>query len=459
MGFDHHTGFFICHVFAGIVDDGVLCVVQECVDEVHLRFVERDDNDRLGSGFWVPGHLCLATLRSLRVTEAAQDFVCQLLGFDRVCTDGLIGKTGCFLHRSPIGVVLVQSAEFDGLLPYELAVDSAEVQCVGRRPTSRRKRQHRLVVDFGVAEGDQDLVFAPEVAEELQERDSGSIKLLEDALDVLSGRCSQHALAWNVPVGLVAIAVVVVEILSGKVVFDIAAPVRHEEAGRWHLFGVTNDDAGPTAAESTDGVGCWNLGCLVEDDEVERDGADGEQSRYRIWAHQQARHDVGERLAVLPDECPDGRLLPTDRLQFSEEILGFADFFGQRNPESFLALAYDARDPVPHQFPRVLIGAIEVGDAEIVLSPIEVVDVAGFEALEINGFQEPSPDSLFEIPDREGPIEHPVVKRGETALVQPGCAPDDRRPSTELEVSVLFSAVIQPSWLAFCPGFEKCPFP
>ncbi len=224
MGFGHHTGFFIGRVLERLLDDGVLFGAQEFGDEVHLRLVERDDDDRLCSGFCVPGHLRFATVRSLRIAETPQDFGGQLLGFDQVCAHRLIGKTAYFFHRRPIGMVLVLSTEFDGLPSYELAVDPAEVQCVGRSSAGRWKRQHRLVVDLGVAEGDQNLVLAPEVAEELQERDSGSFEFLEDALNVPGSRGYQNALAWNVPVGLVAV-IVIVEILSGRVVFDIAATV------------------------------------------------------------------------------------------------------------------------------------------------------------------------------------------------------------------------------------------
>ena len=62
------------------------------------------------------------------------------------------------------------------------------------------------------------------------------------------------------------------------------------------------------------------------------------------------------------------------------------------NLESFLALTDQSRDALPHQIAHVLKNPLKVGNAEVVLSPVEVIDLPGLASFFKNLSQEPARD-------------------------------------------------------------------
>ena len=135
-------------------------------------------------------------------------------------------------------------------------------------------------------------------------------------------------------------------------------------------------------------MGGSHLGCLVKDDDVEGDRTDGHEGGYRVGAHEEARHDVGEGFAELLDEVADRHLVAAFGFESAQQVVGLADRSLEFDFGLLLSLADQTRDAVDHQRSGVGHGAFESADALVVAEPVEVVDLTGFEPFVERGSQD-----------------------------------------------------------------------
>ena len=287
--------------------------------------------------------------------------------------DGVAGELGVLQPAHDLG--------HDGLgLAAVRAALAVVVDAVGHRPPADShpvvdgggERDQPAVVVARVAEGDQALVAAAVVPAE-----GVGVDLAGDAL-------VQHALQ-----------------VLGAVLVPLAAVGLAEEAGGGQLLGVADHHQLAAPGNGADGVPDRHLRGLVEDDDVEGRQGGVEELGHREGAHEQARPQLADQVAGLPEEGADRLVaallldLPAQEaaLHAVAQLLaagaGGVDAGTHRVPGGDQELVVELAEALDG---ALVVGALEVGQQRVTGDHVQVplLAVAALEGGQQLGVVEPS---------------------------------------------------------------------
>src|SRR5690606_12981950 len=142
-----------------------------------------------------------------------------------------------------------------------------------------------------------------------------------------------------------------------------------EEIGRRQLLRIPHDDGLTRPCYRTDSITRRNLGCLVEDDDIEPRMIDGQELSDREWRHEHARRELREALRHARDHFTDGLARPLQLHLMAEQTqLGVA-----RYPLDWRQIVGNRADHAPHRMrAHQIIEFLEFLDGVLVFKSPEV---------------------------------------------------------------------------------------